>query len=91
MKRLSTPKQELQKKNVNKSVKETPPPQRARRRQRKQQQQQDEEEEVEVEEEEEEEDKEEVLSQSLKKRDKNIQENKAMVMDPYNHVFSPYS
>lgn len=34
--------------------------------------------------EEEEEDKEEVLSQSLQKRDKNIKENKAMVMNHYN-------
>lgn len=36
------------------------------------------------EEEDEEEDKEEVLSQSLQKRDRNIKENKAMVMNLYN-------
>lgn len=44
------------------------------------------------EDEEEEEDKEEVLSQSLQKRDKNIKENKAMVMNHCNFLkFSPYS
>ncbi|XP_044026922.1 cell division cycle-associated 7-like protein [Siniperca chuatsi] len=67
VKRLSTPK--LQEKNVKKTVKETPPSQRGRGRQRMKQQQ----------DEEEEEDKEEVLSQSLRKRDKNIKENKAML------------
>ncbi|KAF1381518.1 hypothetical protein PFLUV_G00154830 [Perca fluviatilis] len=76
VKRLSTPKQKLQEKNVKKPVKETPPSQRVRGRQRMKQQQQQQEEE---EEEEEEEDKEEVLTQSLRKRDKNIQENKAML------------
>ncbi|XP_026205296.1 cell division cycle-associated 7-like protein [Anabas testudineus] len=77
MKRLSTAKQESQKKNVNKAVKDDPPPQRGRRRQK--QEQPDEEEEEEEEAEKGEEDKEEVLSQSLRKRDKNIQENKAML------------
>ncbi|KAM6903300.1 cell division cycle-associated 7-like protein isoform 1-T1 [Lycodopsis pacificus] len=67
VKRLSTPKQELKGKNV----KESPPSQRARGSQRMKQQQQDEEDE--------EEEEEEVLSQSLRKRDKNIQENKAML------------
>uniref|UniRef100_UPI0037E7E007 cell division cycle-associated 7-like protein n=1 Tax=Semicossyphus pulcher TaxID=241346 RepID=UPI0037E7E007 len=72
VKRLSTPKQELQEKTIKKPVKDTPSL-RGRGRQRiKQQQQQDEEEEEEG-------DKEEVLSQSLRKRDKNIQENKAML------------
>ncbi|XP_031709564.1 cell division cycle-associated 7-like protein [Anarrhichthys ocellatus] len=70
VKRLSTPKQELKGKNVKKPVKESPPSWRARGRQRMKQQQQDEEEE---------EEEEEVLSQSLRKRDKNIQENKAML------------
>ncbi|XP_056271040.1 cell division cycle-associated 7-like protein [Pseudoliparis swirei] len=74
VKRLSAAKQALKEKNVKKPVKETPPLQRTRGRQRmKQQQQQDEKEE------EEKADKEELLSQSLKKRDKNIQENKAML------------
>ncbi|XP_068558607.1 cell division cycle-associated 7-like protein isoform X2 [Cebidichthys violaceus] len=63
VKRLSTPKQELKEKNVKKPVKESPPSQRARGRPRMKQQQQDEE----------------VLPQSLRKRDKNIQENKAML------------
>ncbi|CAJ1083948.1 Cell division cycle-associated 7-like protein [Xyrichtys novacula] len=72
VKRLSTPKQDLQKLNTNKLVKDAPPPQRGRGRQRKQQQKDEEEE---KEEEEEEED----LSQSLRKRSKNIQENKAML------------
>lgn len=80
VKRLSAAKQALKEKNVKKPVKETPPLQRTRGRQRmkqqQQQQQQDEKEEVEKA------DKEELLSQSLKKRDKNIQENKAMVMNP---------
>lgn len=75
-------------KNVNKAVKESPPPQTGRRRQRKQQQQQQDEEKEEGENEEE--DKEEVLSQSLRKRNKNIQENKAMVMNLYAFVFSLY-
>ncbi|XP_040909060.1 cell division cycle-associated 7-like protein [Toxotes jaculatrix] len=78
MKRLSTPKQEPQDKNVKEPVKETPLSQRARRRQRMKQMQ-DKEEEEEEQEQEQEEDKEEVLSQSLRKRDKNIQENKAML------------
>ncbi|KAI3358039.1 hypothetical protein L3Q82_003057 [Scortum barcoo] len=78
VKRLSTPKQELQEKNVKKPVKETPRARRGRGRQRMKQQQQDEEEEGE-EEVEKEEEKEEVLSQSLRKRDKNIKENKAML------------
>lgn len=82
IKRLSTPKHELQEKNVKKPVKETPPPQRARRRQgmtKKQQQQQQQDEKKKEEEEEEDEDEEEVLSQSLRKRDKHIRENKAML------------
>lgn len=86
MKRLSTAKQESQKKNVNKAVKDDPPPQRGRRRQKQEQPDEEEEEE----EEKGEEDKEEVLSQSLRKRDKNIQENKAMVINPSNFLFSPY-
>ncbi|XP_077937875.1 cell division cycle-associated 7-like protein isoform X2 [Gasterosteus aculeatus] len=73
VKRLSTHKRELKEKNAKKPVKETPPSQRARGRQRMKPQQQDEEEE------EEEDEEEEVLSQSLRKRDKNIQENKAML------------
>lgn len=81
VKRLSTPKQEPQESNIKKPAKETPPPQRARRRQnmKQQQQQQDEDENEDEEVAEEEGDKEEVLSQSLKKRDKNIKENKAML------------
>ncbi|XP_054462313.1 cell division cycle-associated 7-like protein [Anoplopoma fimbria] len=81
VKRLSTPKQELKEKTVKKPVKETPPSQRAsgRQRMKQQQQQKQEEKEEEEEEEEEEDDKEGVLSQSLRKRDKNIQENKAML------------
>lgn len=52
----------------------------------------DEEEEEQEEEEEEDDDKEKVLSQSLRKRDKNIQENKAMVMPSHNlFAFSLYS
>lgn len=86
VKRLSTPKQEPQESNVKKPAKETPPPQRASRRQ-KMKQQQDEKEDEEVEEEEEE-DKEEVLSQSLKKRDKNIKENKAMVVNPLYDLYT---
>lgn len=75
MKRLSTPNQKPQGENVKKPVKETPTTKRARGRLSKKQRQ---DEEVE-EEEEQQEDKEEVLYQSLKKRDKNIQENKAML------------
>ncbi|XP_029299121.1 cell division cycle-associated 7-like protein [Cottoperca gobio] len=68
-------------------VKETPPLLRSRGRQRmklllqqqQQQQQLQDEKEKEKEEEEEEEEEEEVQSQSLRKRDKNIQENKAML------------
>ncbi|XP_037330263.2 cell division cycle-associated 7-like protein [Pungitius pungitius] len=74
VKRLSSHKRELKEKNVKKPVKETPPSQRARRSQRMKQQQQQQDEK-----EEEEEEEEEVLSQSLRKRDKNIQENKAML------------
>ncbi|KAM7384151.1 hypothetical protein PAMA_011478 [Pampus argenteus] len=76
IKRLSTPKQEPQKKSVKKPVKETPPSQRGRQRMK---QQDEEEEEEEEKEEEPEEEKEEVLCHSLRKRDKNIQENKAML------------
>ncbi|XP_035537293.1 cell division cycle-associated 7-like protein [Morone saxatilis] len=75
VKRLSAPKQEPQEKNVKNPVKETRSSQRGRGRQRMKQQQQDEE----KEEEEEEDNKEEVQSQSLRKRDKNIKENKAML------------
>lgn len=50
----------------------------------------DEEAEGEEEEEDEDEDKEEVLSQSLRKRNKNIQENKAMVMNPFNFLCFPH-
>nr|XP_019946334.1 PREDICTED: cell division cycle-associated 7-like protein [Paralichthys olivaceus] len=71
MKRLSTPKQEANK--------DSPPPQRARGRQRIEQKQHKDAEEEQLEEEEEEEEKEEVLSQSLRKREKNIKENKAML------------
>ncbi|KAF0024742.1 hypothetical protein F2P81_023544 [Scophthalmus maximus] len=78
MKRSSTPKQKAQENNVRKPVKDAPPSQRARGRQRVKQKPHKEAEEEE-EEEEEEEDKEDVLSQSLRKRDKNIQENKAML------------
>lgn len=86
VKRLSTHKRELKEKNAKKPVKETPPSQRARGRQRMKPQQQDEEEE------EEEDEEEEVLSQSLRKRDKNIQENKAMVMNQQPlGVFSTFS
>ncbi|KAI9539792.1 hypothetical protein NQZ68_001724 [Dissostichus eleginoides] len=83
VKRRSTPKMEPQEKSVNKPVKETPSSQRARGRQRmtlrQQLQSEKEEERVEEEEEEEGEAEEEVLSQSLQKRNKNIQENKAML------------
>uniref|UniRef100_A0A8C4HK97 Cell division cycle associated 7 like n=1 Tax=Dicentrarchus labrax TaxID=13489 RepID=A0A8C4HK97_DICLA len=72
-KRLSAPKQEPQEKNVKNPVKETRSSQRGRGRPRMKQQQQEEEKEKE-----EEDNKEEVLSQSLRKRDKNIKENKAM-------------
>ncbi|XP_058474866.1 cell division cycle-associated 7-like protein [Solea solea] len=84
IKRLSTPKQEPKEKNVRKPVKVSPPSQRASERQRmklkqhKEAEQKDEEKQEEKQEEEEN-DKEEVLSQSLTKRDKNIQENKAML------------
>ncbi|XP_035038900.1 cell division cycle-associated 7-like protein [Hippoglossus stenolepis] len=75
VKRLSAPKQEANK--------DSPSPPRTRGRQRmKQKQHKDAEEEQledEEEDEEEEEEKEEVLSQSLRKREKNIQENKAML------------
>ncbi|KAL7382576.1 hypothetical protein ABVT39_024567 [Epinephelus coioides] len=80
VKRLSTPKQETQEKKIKKPVEERPPSQRARGRQSmKQQQQQQEWDQEEEQQEEEEEDKEEVVSLSLRKRDKNIQENKAML------------
>ncbi|KAL3043981.1 hypothetical protein OYC64_003757 [Pagothenia borchgrevinki] len=78
VKRRSTPKMEPQEKSVNKPVKETPSSQRARGSQRmtlRQQLQSEKEEERE----EEGEAEEEVLSQSLQKRNKNIQENKAML------------
>ncbi|XP_034561157.1 cell division cycle-associated 7-like protein [Notolabrus celidotus] len=109
VKRLSTPKQDLQKKNNKRPIKVAPPPRRGRGRPKRMKQQEDEDEDEEEEEEEEEEEveeeeeekkenkkekkeeeeekkkkkkeegKEEVLSQSLRKRDKNIQENKAML------------
>ncbi|XP_008296433.1 cell division cycle-associated 7-like protein [Stegastes partitus] len=75
IKRLSSPKQDSQERSAKKPVKENPPSQRSRGRQIMKQKPVEKEEE----EEEEEEDKEEVLSPSLKKRDKNIQENKAML------------
>ncbi|XP_069032337.1 cell division cycle-associated 7-like protein [Embiotoca jacksoni] len=70
VKSLSSPKQDSRQKNAKTPVKESPPSLRTRGRQTMKQKQQKEEEE---------EDKEEALSQSLKKRDKNIQENKAML------------
>ncbi|XP_026155722.1 cell division cycle-associated 7-like protein isoform X2 [Mastacembelus armatus] len=82
MKRTSTPKKEPQGKKVNKPVKETRTSLRTRGRQRmKQQQQQQQQQKSRQQEnvEEEKEEEEEVLSQSLRKRDKNIQENKAML------------
>ncbi|XP_020487244.2 cell division cycle-associated 7-like protein [Labrus bergylta] len=66
MKRLSTPKQKLSEKNLKETVTDTPA-QSVRARQKVK------------EEEDEEEVKEDVLPQSLRKRDKNIQENKAML------------
>ncbi|KAF3833776.1 hypothetical protein F7725_024980, partial [Dissostichus mawsoni] len=77
--RRSTPKMEPQEKSVNKPVKETPSSQRARGRQRMTLRQQLQSEKEEEREEEEGEAEEEVLSQSLQKRNKNIQENKAML------------
>lgn len=78
VKRLSNTKQEPQEKKLKKPFQEIPF-QRARgRREMKQKD----------EEELEEEDKEEVLSQSLQKRDKNIKENKAMVMNLHNILSS---
>lgn len=71
VKRLSATKQEPQEKKVQKPVKETPPQGPSGRWRMKQQK------------EKEEEDKKEVLSQSLKNRDKNIKENKAMVRKSY--------
>ncbi|CAN9503893.1 unnamed protein product [Ophioblennius macclurei] len=76
---MKTPKQETQKKNAEKPVKEYPRPKRARRGQTETKEQQQPEEEEDNNKEKEEEDGEEVLYQSLKKRDKNIQENKAML------------
>ncbi|XP_071776288.2 cell division cycle-associated 7-like protein [Centroberyx gerrardi] len=71
IKRLSTPKQELPEKRVKKPVTTAPPSRRTSERMKRK--------EKEEEEEEKEEEEEEVLSQSLRKRDKNIQENKAML------------
>ncbi|XP_072226975.1 cell division cycle-associated 7-like protein [Leuresthes tenuis] len=80
IKRLSSAKQEPQEEaNAKKSVKGNPLTRRAREKQAMKQQQQEEEEEEDVDEKEGETDDEEVLSQSLRKRDKNIQENKAML------------
>ncbi|XP_074542905.1 cell division cycle-associated 7-like protein isoform X2 [Halichoeres trimaculatus] len=83
VKRLSSPKQDTRKKNNKRSEKVSPTVQRSRTDLRKQEQlpqQRDEEEEEEEEEKKEEgEDQAEVLSPSLRKRDKNIQENKAML------------
>lgn len=73
MKRLSTAKQELSKKNMKIPVKENPPSVRARGRRMNMQEEEDDDEE------EKSEDKEE--PQSLTKRKKNIQENKAMVIN----------
>uniref|UniRef100_A0A3Q3K5A1 Zinc-finger domain-containing protein n=1 Tax=Monopterus albus TaxID=43700 RepID=A0A3Q3K5A1_MONAL len=85
MKGLTTPKKwsHPQGKNVTKPVKETHPPRGVRGR-TKTKQQQKQQEEDEEEEETEGEDKDEVLSPSLRRRDKNIQENKAMVTNPCN-------
>ncbi|KAM9838460.1 cell division cycle-associated 7-like protein [Aulostomus maculatus] len=81
IKRLSTPKQDLQEKtSVRKPVRETLS-QRLRLRMKKEDEGEEEEEQGEEEEEEQEQEgkKEEDLSHSLKKRIKNIQENKAML------------
>ncbi|KAM4538829.1 cell division cycle-associated 7-like protein [Odontesthes bonariensis] len=75
IKRLSSAKQEPQEKDIKKSVKGNPLTRRARGKQAMKQPQQEED----VDEKEGEADEEEVLSQSLRKRDKNIQENKAML------------
>lgn len=91
VKRLSTPKQEPQETDDSKPVKKTIPSKRARGRQRmKQQKQHDEDEDENEEEEEVDNDKEEVLSQSLRKRDKNIKENKAMVMNSESFLCFPH-
>lgn len=75
------PKQKLQEKSARKAVKGTPS---QTLRQRIKQQDKEEEEDQE-----EKEEKEESLSQSLSKRNKNIQENKAMVVNFYNLWWSP--
>ncbi|XP_004548003.3 cell division cycle-associated 7-like protein [Maylandia zebra] len=74
VKRVSSPKKETQEKSVKKLVKGKSPSQISRGRQKVKQKQDEEKEEEEDEDKEEEE-----LSHSLKKRDKNIQENKAML------------
>lgn len=74
---MSSPKKETQEKSVKKPVKGKSPSQISRGRQKVKQKQDEEKEEEEDEDKEEEE-----LSHSLKKRDKNIQENKAMVLNP---------
>lgn len=79
---MKTKKQEARNQDAKKPVKENPRPKRARRgRTRKQQHEEDEDQEKADNEEEGEdgEEDEEILYQSLKKRDKNIQENKAML------------
>lgn len=76
-KRSSTAKQEPQMKQVEKPVKEAPS-QRARGRRQKKQEEEEEEEEEEAVEDKADDDKEDVL----RKREKNIQEYKAMVMGP---------
>lgn len=71
VKRLSANKQEPQETKIKKPARETLSHKVKESLRKKQQQQQEEKEEEEV--------KEEVVSQSLQKRDKNIKENKAMV------------
>ncbi|XP_051812110.1 cell division cycle-associated 7-like protein [Acanthochromis polyacanthus] len=73
VKRLSSPKQDSQKRSAKKPVKQNPPSQRSTGRKIMKQKQDKEKKDQE------EKDKEDVPSQSLKKRDKNIQENKAML------------
>ncbi|KAK5855198.1 hypothetical protein PBY51_005326 [Eleginops maclovinus] len=79
VKRQSTPKKEPLEESVNKPVKETTSSQKGTPRMTLRQQLQNKKEEQREEEEDEEEAEEEVLSQSLQKRNKNIQENKAML------------
>ncbi|KAM9385607.1 cell division cycle-associated 7-like protein isoform 2-T2 [Pholidichthys leucotaenia] len=75
VKKLSSPKLETQEKKADRPVKKSPPVQTPRGKLKKKQQQQQQRDE----DDEEEKEKEDILSLSLKKRDKNIQENKAML------------